>query len=162
MGVSTRQRTSGGRQSLLRSLMHRPAMISSSGARITVTVLILTGAAATVLSGLIHLKLWGGSTGYHVIPTIGPLFLVQAISGVAIGLATAVSRRLFFVLASAGLLAGTALGLFITVEHGLFGFRENWGAPYATSSLWEEIIGAVILLAAAVPLAMAKGTKAAR
>jgi hypothetical protein len=161
MGTTTRQRTStpGRRQSLLRRLFNRPAMISSSPTRITVTVLILVGAVLTVLSGLIHLKLWGGDTGYHTIPTIGPLFLVQAISGVAIGLATAVSRRLFFVLAGVGLLAGTALGLFITVQYGLFGFQESWGAPYAKSSLIEEIVGAVLLLVAAIPLAMARGRR---
>lgn len=161
MGTSTRQRTSSsrGRQSLLRILMHRPAMISSAGARITVTVLILLGAADTVLAGLIHLKLWGGSTGYHVIPTIGPLFLVQAIAGVAIGLATAVSRRLFFVLAAAGLMAGTALGLFITIQHGLFGFRETWGAPWVKFTFWQEVAAVVVLLIAAIPLAMARGSK---
>jgi hypothetical protein len=161
MGTTTRQRTSkpGHRRSLLRLLFNRPAMISSSSTRIAVTVLILVGAVLTVLSGLIHLKLWGGDTGYNTIPTIGPLFLVQAISAVAIGLAMAVSRRLFFVLAGIGLLAGTALGLFITVQYGLFGFQESWGAPYARSSLIEEIIGAVLLLVAAIPLAMARRQK---
>jgi hypothetical protein len=160
MGTTTRQRTtSGRRQSLLRTLFNRPAMISSPPARITVTVLILAGAVLTVLSGLVHLKLWGGDTGYHTIPTIGPLFLVQAISGVAIGLAMAVSRRLLLVLAGIGLLVGTALGLYITIQYGLFNFQENWGAPYAKSSFIEEIVGAVVLLAAAIPLAVARGEK---
>jgi hypothetical protein len=159
MGTTTRQRTTGRRQSLLRLLFNRPAMISSPPARIIVTILILAGAVLTVLSGLVHLKLWGGDTGYHTIPTIGPLFLVQAISGVAIGLAMAVSRRLFFVLAGIGLLVGTALGLYITIQYGLFNFQENWGAPYAKSSFIEEIVGAVVLLAAAIPLAMARGPK---
>jgi hypothetical protein len=162
MGTTTRQRntSNGRRQSLLRLLFNRPAMITSSSARVIVTVLILAGAVLTVLSGLLHLKLWGGETGYKTLPTIGPLFLVQAISGVAIGLAMAVSRRLLFVLAGIGLLAGTAIGLVITVQHGLFGFQETWGAPYAKSSLAEEIIGAVVLLVAAVPLAMARGKDA--
>jgi hypothetical protein len=161
MGTTTRQRTTttGRRQSLLRLLFNRPAMISSPSARVIVTILILAGAVLTVLSGLIHLKLWGGDTGYHTIPTIGPLFLVQAISAVAIGLAMAVSRRLFFVLAGIGLLAGTAIGLAITIQYGLFNFQENWGAPYAKSSVIVEIVGAVLLLAAAIPLAMARGSK---
>jgi uncharacterized membrane protein (UPF0136 family) len=155
MGTTRQRSTSGRRQSLLSRLFNRPAMITSPPARITVTVLILAGAVLTVLSGLLHLKLWGGDTGYKTIPTIGPLFLVQAISGVAIGLVMAVSRRLFFVLAGLGLLAGTALGLLITIEHGLFGFQENWGAPYAKSSFIEEIVGAAVLLVAAIPLAVA-------
>jgi hypothetical protein len=161
MGIGTRQRTTtpSRRQSLLQLLFNRPAMIISPQRRIAVTVLILIGAVLTILSALIHLKLWGGSSGYRSLPTIGPLFLVQAISGIVIGLAMALSRWLLFVLAGVGLLAGTALGLFITVQYGLFGFQENWGAPYAKSSLIEEIVGAVILLVAAVPLVMARGSK---
>jgi hypothetical protein len=76
-----------------------------------------------------------------------------------IGLAMAVFRWLLFVLAGIGLLAGTALGLFITVQYGLFGFQESWGAPYAKSSLIGEIVGAVLLLVAAVPLVLARGQK---
>jgi hypothetical protein len=161
MGISTRQGTTtpGRRQSPLQLLFNRPAMISSSQTRIAVTVLILVGAVLSILSGLIHLKLWGGSDGYRTLSTIGPLFLVQAISGVVIGLAMAVTRWLLFVLAGIGLLAGTALGLFITVQYGLFGFQESWGAPYAKSSLIEEIVGAVLLLVAAIPLVMARGSK---
>ena len=59
-------------------------------------------------------------------------------------------------LAAAGLLAGTAIGLLVTIEVGLFGFQESWGAPYARSSFYEEIVGAVLLLVAAWLLAVRK------
>jgi hypothetical protein len=148
-----------GRSPLLQRLFNHPAMIDASGTRIAVVVLIVIGAVLTILSGLLHLKLWGGATGYHVLPTIGPLFLVQAITGVAFGLVLLVSRRLLMVLASAALMAGTAVGLILTVDIGLFGFQESWSAPYAKSSLVEEIVGAVLLLIAAVPLYLARGDR---
>jgi hypothetical protein len=56
------------------------------------------------------------------------------------------------VLAAAGTLVATAAGLVITIEHGLFGFRESWGAPYARASVYEELAGAVLLLIAAAAL----------
>ena len=154
--VRNRQPSPSSRPSLVRTLFNRPSMITSKGARLAVYALIVIGAALTVLSGLVHLKLWGGPTGYHVVPTIGPLFLVHAISAVALGLILLVTMRLFVVLACLGLLAGTAFGLFLSVQVGLFGFQETWSAPYATSSLVLEIIGAVALLIAAIPLALAR------
>jgi hypothetical protein len=90
------------------------------------------------------------------VPTIGPLFLMQAISGVALGLILLVTQRLIVVLACFGLMAGTALGLYLSVHVGLFGFQESFSSPYATSSLIVEIIGAAILLIAAIPLALAR------
>jgi hypothetical protein len=154
--VRNRPPSPSSRPSLVRTLFNRPSLITSRGARLTVYALIVIGAVLTVLSGLVHLKLWGGSPPYRLVPTIGPLFLAQAISGVALGLILLVTQRLFFVLACLGLMAGTALGLYLSVKVGLFGFQESFGAPYAKSSFIEEIIGAVVLLAAAVPLAMAR------
>jgi hypothetical protein len=131
-------------------------MITSSGVRWTVYALIVIGAVLTILSALVHLKLWQGPPPYRLVPTIGPLFLVQAISGVALGLILLVTQRLIVVLACFGLLVGTALGLFLSVHVGLFGFQDSFSAPYATSSLIMELIGAAILLFAAVPLALAR------
>ena len=136
-----------------RVLTRGPGVIATPSARTVVTVLILAGAVLTVISGVLHLYLWGEASGYRQIPAIGPLFLAQGIAAVLIGLAAAVTRRLIVVLAAAGTLIATAAGLVITIEHGLFGFRETWGAPYARTSLYEEIAGAVLLLIAAAALA---------
>ena len=154
--VRNRPPSGSSRPSLVRTLMNRPRLITSSGMRWTVYALIVIGAVLTILSGLVHLKLWQGPPPYKLVPTIGPLFLLQAISGVALGLILLVTQRLIVVLACVGLLAGTALGLVLSVEVGLFGFQDSFGAPYATSSLILEIIGAAILLIAAVPLALAR------
>lgn len=135
-----------------RLLVRSPRVIPSPALRATITALILAGAALTVISGVIHLYLWGETNGYRQIATIGPLFLVQGISALVIGLATAALRWL----AAAGLLVATAAGLLITIEAGLFGFQESWGAPYARTSFYEEIAGAVLLLIAAWPLAVRK------
>jgi hypothetical protein len=133
--------------------MRGPSVVGSPRWRAAVTAAILAGAACTVGSGVIHLYLWGESNGYREIPTIGPLFLAQGIVAIVLGLLTAAARRLAVVLAAAGLLAATAVGLVISVEAGIFGFRETWDAPYALTSLYVEIAGAVLLLAAAWALA---------
>lgn len=134
-------------------LMRGPSIIESPRWRAMVTAAILAGAVCTVGSGVLHLYLWGETDGYRQIPSIGPLFLAQGISALAIGVLTAAARRLAVVLAAAGLLAATAAGLVISVEVGIFGFRETWSAPYALTSLYEEIAGAVLLLATAWALA---------
>jgi hypothetical protein len=156
MNSDIAQRTHSRAPSWTRVLARSPRVIPSPGLRATVTVLILIGAVLTIISGVIHLYLWGETNGYRQIATIGPLFLVQGISAIVIGLATAALRWLAAVLAAAGLLAGTAVGLLITIEAGLFGFQESWGAPYVRTSFYEEIAGAVLLLIAAWPLAVRK------
>jgi hypothetical protein len=123
-----------------------PGAMAPGRRRAAVTGLILAGAALTVVSGAIHLYLW--HQGYSVIAVVGPLFLLQAVLAVVTGVVTAVTRRLAAVLAAAGLLAATAIGLAVSVQHGLFGFRETWSAPYAVTSLYEEIAGAAVLLLA--------------
>ena len=153
MSTTSREDVSIQQRSWARVLTRGPGVITSPAARTAVTILILAGAILAVISGVIHLYLWGEANGYRQIPTIGPLFLVQGIAAVVIGLATAATRRLIMVLAAAGTLAATAAGLVITIEHGLFGFRESWGAPYVRTSLYEEIAGAVLLLIAAWALA---------
>jgi hypothetical protein len=136
-----------------RTLLRGPGDVGSSASRQAVVILILGGAALTVLSGIIHLRLWGETNGYRQLPTIGPLFLAQGIAGIVMGIVVAVTRWLVAVLAAAGMLIATIGGLLIAIEHGLFGFRESWQAPYVRTSLYEEIAGAVLLLIAAWLLA---------
>ena len=74
--------------------------------------------------------------------------------GILLAVALGVFRRLGLIMAGAGLLAGTAVGLLLSVHAGLFGFRESMAAPYAGMSLVVEVAGAVLLaVAAAVVLA---------
>ena len=138
--------TSSPRQ-LLQALSWRPARIGSPAARWTVNVLAGAGAVLVLLSGLVHLKLYGN---YQGIPVIGPLFLTQGIVGVLLAVALGVFRRLWLILGAAAFCVATAAGLLISVNFGLFGFRDSLTVPYATSSMVEEFIGGGVLLVAAI------------
>jgi hypothetical protein len=121
---------------------------------VALTLLIAAGAGLAVYSGYIHLYLWGRQPyPYRAIPTIGPLFLLQGIVAILIGVLVIVARRLFAVLLGAGLMVVSVAALVIDVEVGLFGFQDSWQVPYATSTLYEEIVGAVVLLIASGALA---------
>lgn len=139
-------------------LLRGPAHLASLAARVAITILIAGGAACIVYSGYIHLYLWGRQPfPYRDIPTIGPLFLVQGVVAIIIGLMVIVSRRVGALLVGAGLLVVSVAALVIDVEVGMFGFKDSWAVPYATSTLYEEIVGAVLLLAAAGVLAWPGG-----
>src|ERR1700761_521520 len=132
---------------LLHALNWRPAQVEPAAATWTVNVLALAGAVLVLLSGLIHLKLYGSYKGISV---IGPLFLAQGIVGILLAVALAVFRRLWLVLGGAGFLVATAAGLLISVNFGLFGFQDSLAVPYATSSMVEEFIGGGVLVVAAI------------
>jgi hypothetical protein len=117
-------------------------------------LVVIVGAGLTVYSGYIHLYLWGRQPyPYSAIPTIGPLFLLQGIVGILLGVLVVATRRLFAVLLAAGFLVVSVAALVIDVEVGMFGFQDSWSVPYATSTLYWEIVGAVLLLIVAGALA---------
>ena len=119
---------------------------SGSATRRGVTNFVLLVTAALVATtGAIHLHLW--AAGYRSIPTIGPLFLFQGIAGVAIAVALAATRRLRAVAAAAGFMIATIGGLLLSVYVGLFGFSDNFAAPFAGVSLAVELAGVVASLA---------------
>ncbi len=131
------------------TLLRGPSDLASVLARVVVTAVIAGGAACTVYSGYIHLYLWGRQPfPYRDIPTIGPLFLIQGIVGVIVGLLLVITRRVGALLVGAGLLVVSAAALVIDVEVGMFGFKDSWAVPYAKSTLYVEIVGAVLLLVA--------------
>ncbi len=139
-----------GRPWWLDMLLRGPADLPAVLSRVAVTAVIAGGAACTVYSGYIHIYLWGRQQyPYRDIPTIGPLFLAQGIAAIVIGLFVIVSRRVGALLLGAGLLIVSVAALVIDVEVGMFGFKDSWSVPYATSTLYEEIVGAVLLLVAA-------------
>ena len=125
-----------------------PAQLTSPLSRWAVTLLAVAGAALLVWSGVIHLQLW--SDGYRDISVIGPLFLIQGITSIALALALIVFRRLVLLAAGAVLLAATAVGLLLSAGIGLFGYQESLAVPYAGTSLAVEFTGAVVLMVAAV------------
>lgn len=142
------------------TLLRGPAALSWPGARWTVNVLAVAGAALMVWSGVIHLQLW--SQGYRDIPVIGPLFLAQGIGAIVTAAVVVVFRRLVLLAAGAVTLAATAAGLLLSVDIGLFGYTESLAVPYAKASLVVEFAGAAVLLAAAAILLTARRTGPAR
>jgi hypothetical protein len=121
--------------------------------RLAVNVLAVAGSALLVYSAVIHFHLWD-SEGYRHIPTIGPLFLAQAIVGVVLGLATGIRRTLLLVVAAAGLSVSSVGALLISTWWGLFGWQESFGAPYVGQALWVEGIASLLLGTAALLLAL--------
>jgi len=61
----------------------------------------------------------------------------------------AVLRRLWVALIGAGFAVATLAGFLITVEHGLFGFKDSWQAPFAHQAFVIELAAIVVLGAAA-------------
>ncbi len=144
--VGAASRTPSPHRSWPRLLAHPPMVVS---------LLCWAGSILLVASAVIHLHLW--STGYRHIPTIGPLFLLQGIAGIVVALAVAVTRNLLVALGAALFAAGTIGGLVLSVEVGLFGFRDSFSAPYATMSLVIES-AAFVVLAAAVVISLVRRT----
>ena len=140
------------REAMIRFLLRKPGALESPTARWTVLALAGIGGAFLVWSAVIHLELW--DDGYRDISVIGPLFLVQGIASIILGVAIVAFRRL--ALLAAGAVAGvaTAVGLLLSVYVGLFGYTESLAVPYATLSLADEFTAAFVLLAATGLLAL--------
>ena len=99
----------------------------------------MAGGLLIIWSSYIHFHLWQ-SLGYRHIATIGPLFLLQSISGFLLGLVIIAARRMWAALLGAGFAVSTMIGFLISVEHGLFGFKETWSAPFAHEAFALEIV----------------------
>jgi hypothetical protein len=116
----------------------------------TLQVIRRVGALAILVTGGVHLQQYLGA--YHSIPTIGPLFLLNAIScaAVAAGLLMPVERR--FGERTVGLLAlggvaialGSLIGLYVAETATLFGFSEG--------TLETPMVIAIVAEAAAIVL----------
>jgi hypothetical protein len=106
----------------------------------------VVSAVALGTSGVIHLYLW--DTGvYRSIPTIGPLFLLQAIAALVLAVVVVLARRVWAALAGAVLAASTIGGFLLVVTIGLFGFTDSWSAPFATPAFVAELATVVLGMA---------------
>jgi len=113
------------------------------------TAAFLIGGALLVWSASIHFHLWNEPDGYRSIPTIGPLFLVQSISALIIGVGVVVLRRLWAAVIGLGFALTTLAGFLLSVARGLFGFKESWLAPFAKQAFAIEVLAVVVFIAAA-------------
>jgi hypothetical protein len=92
--------------------------------------------AGVLLSAVVHLDLW--DQGFRDIQTIGPLFLLNVIAGLVIGVALLVWRHWVPAVAAVGFGAATVVAFWISVVHGLFGVKEvATGTPEVLAELAE-------------------------
>jgi len=112
------------------------------------TAAFAVGGILLVCSAYIHFHLWSETDGYRAITTIGPLFLLQSIAGLVIGVGVVVVRRVWAALIGIGFALATVAGFLISVAHGLFGFKDSWMAPFAKETFTVEVVAAAVLVAA--------------
>lgn len=108
-------------------------------------------AAGVLLSAVVHLDLWDVQD-FRQIDTIGPLFLLNAIGGLALGLVILVWRHWLPVLAAAGFGVTTLVAFWISVVRGLFGLKEVATGSAQILAEVAEIVAVVFGLAAAALL----------
>ena len=114
------------------------------------------GALALLVVGGVHLQQYLGG-GYNAIPTIGPLFLLNAISAAVVGVALlAPLHRLMRdtradlavgILAAAGaaIAIGSLVALYVSETGTLFGFAENGFAPPIVIAIVAEVATLALL-----------------
>jgi hypothetical protein len=113
------------------------------------TAAFAVGGALLIWSAFIHYHLWSETDGYRSIATIGPLFLLQSIAGLVIGLGVVAVRRVWAALIGMGFALSTLAGFLLSVAVGLFGFKDSWLAPFAKQAFVIEILAVVVLATAA-------------
>jgi predicted lipoprotein with Yx(FWY)xxD motif len=115
-------------------------------------LLRVIGAGLLIATASIHLDLY--LTGYNTIPTIGPLFLLQVIVGFAAGLAVLATGSRLVAAFGAVFALSTLGGYLLTVQFGLFGFRE----VRTTAGIAAGVLEVAAFVALAVLAATPAGT----
>ena len=122
---------------------------------VAATVAFVIGGLLVLWSAYIHFHLWDETDGYRQISVIGPLFLLQSIGGLVVGILVIAVRRAWTALAGIGFAGSTLVGFLLAVglNKGLFNFKETWAAPFADQAFALEVaITAVLLVAGALCL----------
>ena len=107
----------------------------------------IIAAIAVLVSAYVHLYEWlNGMRHVHV---IGPLFVVNIVSGVVIAVLLVTWKHWFAPFLAFGFGASTLGGFVIAATWGLFGDHEKWQGPYVWTAAVSEavaIIGGLYLL----------------
>jgi hypothetical protein len=140
--------TSKTRSSLLLTLLLRPVPAAATpAARAATGAAVVFGAAMVAVSAAIHLHLW--LIGYRHIHIIGPAFLFQSISGLALAPALVAFRRLVVIAAGVAYCGGSVVALLLSATVGFLGLHDGLSVPWAGWSLASELAGLVALATAA-------------
>ena len=133
------------------------------------------GAVSLLVVGAVHLQQYIGND-YSVLPTIGPLFLLNAIGAgiVAIGLLAPIERMLkdrradlavgLLTVGGLAIAVGSLVALFIAESQPLFGFMENGYDTPILIAIVSEALTTILLAPVAVKAlqAAASGARAPR
>ncbi len=152
-GRSRRSTSLLSRAGLVAVVLRRPPLRSAP------TPALVAGGGLIVATAAIHLHLW--LTGYRYVPTLGALFMAQAVTGFVLGAALAVDRRPVLAVAGAGYMASSAIGLVLSDTVGFVGVHDTFSSPWATPAFVVELVG-LVLLAAAVAVIVASPRLAGR
>jgi predicted lipoprotein with Yx(FWY)xxD motif len=112
-------------------------------------LLRLAGAGLLLAAAGMHLDLY--LTGYRTIATIGPLFLLQVIVGIGLGLLVLVTGSRLAAAAGAAFALSTLGGYLLSVQFGLFGFREVRTTAGIVAGIIEVAAFAALAVYAATP-----------
>jgi hypothetical protein len=122
---------------------HRRVRYGTDGTEYLLLLLRLASVGLLIALAWVHFHLW--EVGYRHIPTIGPLFLITAISGSAVALGLFVRPSRLVAVLGLGSVLGVMAGLIVSVNVGLFGFSESFSAPYVIESVALEVAAVITL-----------------
>jgi hypothetical protein len=125
--------------------------VGGSDNTIVTNAVYVVAAVFIAISAVIHLHLW--MNGYRRIPTIGPLFFAQVIAGFLMAAFVLVTRKVGSAGMAFGFVASTLGGFILSIQIGLFGFKDSFSAPYAHMAFIVEIV-ALVLLATSAALSL--------
>jgi len=111
----------------------------------------VAGAGLLAATGAIHLDLY--LTGYRSIPVIGWLFLLQVIAAFGLAAAVLVSGSRLAAAAAAGFALSTLGGYLLSVQFGLFGFKEIRTTAGTIAGVIEVAAFAALAVLALAPAA---------
>jgi predicted lipoprotein with Yx(FWY)xxD motif len=127
-------------------------MTTANQPGVTMRLLLrVAGAGLLIATASLHLDLY--LTGYRTIPTIGWLFLLQVIVAYGLGALVLVTGNRLVAAAGAGFALATLGGYLLTLQFGLFGFREVRTTAGIVAGIIEVAAFVALAALAALPAA---------
>lgn len=111
----------------------------------------LLAAAAALVSGAVHLKLWFDGT--RDLDVIGPAFMVNAIAGAVIAALLLAWRHWVPLFLAFGFGLSTLAAFIISATVGLFDVHASWSGFYT----WAAFVAEIVIIVAALLAARAEG-----